>query len=127
MLSLTLLKETFTIHRLTPETEVPADALSSPFFAVTRTDDELSLVLPEEVQIESDHFETGWACLKMEGPLEFGLVGVLAGIASTLAQARVSIFAISTFDTDYILAKREQVQAACEALTSAGYQVQMSK
>ena len=126
-LSLTLLAQTFTVYRLSPNTEVPANALASPFFAVTRTEDELSLVLPEEVQFESDKAEAGWACFKVEGPLEFELVGVLAGIASTLAQVRVSIFAISTFDTDYILVKREQVQAARETLVSAGFQVRMSK
>jgi len=121
---LTLLAERFTLHRLGPNAEVPASVFKSPFFAITRTDDELSLVLPEGVKFESEKSETGWACFKVEGPLEFGLVGVLAGISSVLAQAGVPIFALSTFDTDYILVKREQVEVACEALTSAGYQVQ---
>lgn len=120
---LTLLAETFTLHRLGPNTEVPASVFESPFFAITRTDEELSLLLPEEIEIESEKSETGWACFKMEGPLEFVLVGILAGISSVLAQAEVPIFALSTFDTDYVLVKREQVEAAREALTSAGYQV----
>jgi hypothetical protein len=120
---LTLLAETFTLHRLAPDTEVPRSALESPFYAITRTDEELSLVLPEAIKIESEKSDTGWACFKVEGPLEFGLVGVLAGISSALAQAGVPIFALSTFDTDYILVKREQAQAAREALTSAGYQI----
>ena len=86
-----------------------------------RTEDELSLVLPDSVEIESDRSDPGWACFKVEGPLEFGLVGILAGIASALAEAQIPIFALSTFDTDYILVKREQVEAAKEALTSVGY------
>jgi hypothetical protein len=98
--------------------------LRSPFFAITRTDDELSLVLPASIEIESDRSEAGWSCFKVEGPLEFDLVGILAGIAGTLADAGVSIFAISTFDTDYILVKREQLKTALEALASTGYQVQ---
>jgi hypothetical protein len=121
---LTLLDETFTLHRLTPNAEVPAVALKSPFFAITRTGEELSLVLPAGIEIESDKSETGWACFKVEGPLEFELVGVLAGISSALAKAGVPIFALSTFDTDYILVKREQVKVARDALISAGYQVQ---
>jgi hypothetical protein len=122
-LSLSLRDETFTIHRLQSNNEVPEEALNSSFFAVTRTDEELSLVLPESVKIESKKSESGWACFKVDGPLEFELVGILAGISTVLAEAGVSIFALSTFDTDYILVKREQVKAAKEALTSAGYQI----
>ena len=122
-LSLTLLDQTFTIHRLKPEENIPDHALESPFFAITRTDEELSLVLPESFEIESGKSDPGWSCFKVEGPLEFGLVGVLAGISSLLANAGVSIFALSTFDTDYILVKREQVRVARDALTSGGYSV----
>jgi len=122
-MNLTLLNKTFIVHRLAPNAEIPAAALASPFFAITRTGEELSLVLPENVEIESDESETGWACFKVEGPLEFGLIGILAGISSALAKAEVSVFAVSTFDTDYVLVKREQAQTAKEALSSAGYQI----
>ena len=120
-ISLTLLKETFSIHRLPPDSKIPDAALDSPFFAITRTKDELSIVVPETVEIKHAQSDTGWACFKVIGPLEFSLVGVLARIANALANAKVSIFALSTFDTDYILVKREQVDAAKEALTSTGY------
>ena len=123
VLSITLLDQAFTIHRLPSNAEVPAPALDCPFFAITRTADELSLVLPASVEIESEKSEGGWACFKVAGPLEFSLLGVLAGISAALAKAQVSIFALSTFDTDYILVKREQVRAAREALVSAGYNV----
>lgn len=124
MLSLTLLDQTFTIHRLEPDAEIPGAAWRSPFFAIARTADELSMVLPDSVEIGSDTSENGWACFKVGGPLEFGLVGVLAGISSALARARVAIFALSTFDTDYVLVKREQVEAAKEALVAAGYNIE---
>jgi hypothetical protein len=120
-ISLTLQNETFNIHRLPPDGKIPAAALDSPFFAVTRTEDELSIVVPETVAIKHTQSDSGWACFKVNGPLDFSLVGVLAGIANALANAKVSIFALSTFDTDYILVKRKQVEAAREALTSAGY------
>jgi hypothetical protein len=122
-LTLTLLAETFTLHRLNVRADIPPAALRSPFFAITRSEDELSLVLPESIEIASESSEAGWACFKVEGPLEFGLVGVLAGIAGALAGSGVPLFALSTFDTDYILVKRGQVQAAKEALTSAGFGV----
>ena len=121
--TLSLLEGNFIVHRAPPSAKIPAIALTAPFFAIMRTDDELSLVLPDSIKIESEKSEPGWACFEVEGPLEFELVGVLAGISSTLAEVGVSIFALSTFDTDYILVKREQVQVAYEALTSAGYQV----
>ncbi len=84
MLTLTLLEGTFTIHQLKPDAEVPADVLNNHFFGITRTEDELSLVLPDTAQIESDKSNPGWACFKVEGPLDFGLVGILAGISSAL-------------------------------------------
>jgi hypothetical protein len=121
MLTLTLLEQTFTIHRLEPDAEIPEPALHSSFFAATRTDNELSIVVPENIEIESDRSDPGWACFKVEGPLEFDLVGILAGITAVLAEAKIAIFALSTFDTDYVLVKRKQVEAAKEALTSTGY------
>ena len=119
-LTLTFLEGTFTIHRLASNAPIPTTALSSPFFAVTRTDEELSLVLPEAVEIESDKSDPGWACFKVVGPLDFGLVGVLAGISSMLAEAGGPIFALSTFDTDYILVKSDQLTLAVEALKQGG-------
>lgn len=123
MLTLTLLEGTFTVHQLEPGAEIPTDALDSSFFALIRTAEELSLVLPDSVEVESNRCDLGWACFKVEGPLDFGLLGILAGISSALAEAKISIFALSTFDTDYILVKQKQVQAAKEALKSARYNV----
>jgi hypothetical protein len=127
MLTLTLLNQTFTIHRLEANTKIPESVLHSSFFFVTHTDEELSLVLPDTVQLESDRSDPGWACFKVQGPLDFNLVGVLAGISSVLAEAKIAIFALSTFDTDYILVKREQEWAARDALSSAGYRIRQDK
>lgn len=121
--SLILLKQTFTIHRLNPDAKIPEPAMSSPFFAITRTEDELSIVLPEKVEIQSQASEPGWVCFKVEGPLDFSLIGILAGITRVLAGASLSVFAASTYETDYILVKREQARAASDALTSAGYNI----
>jgi len=122
-LTLTLLESSFTIHRLEPHADVPTVVLESPFFAVTRTDDELSIVVPEAVEIQSIQSDSSWACFKVEGPLDFGLLGILDGISAILAEAKISIFAVSTFETDYILVKGEHAEIAVEALTTAGYQI----
>lgn len=125
-MKLTMLAETFTIHRLNPDASIPEAALHSPFFAITRTGGELSMVLPASVEVKSDRSDPGWACFKVEGPLEFSLIGVLANLATALANAGIPIFAVSTYDTDYILVKREQARAATDALTSAGHQVRQA-
>jgi len=65
--------------------------------------------------------ETGWSCIKVLGPLDFSLTGILADISAVLAKASVSIFAISTFDTDYVLVKSEKLPVARNALQKAGY------
>ncbi|GAB4505780.1 MAG: hypothetical protein Fur0043_27780 [Anaerolineales bacterium] len=127
MLTLTLLEHTLAIHHLPAQAALPKAALNSPFFAAMRTADELSLVLPESVGIESEKAERDWACFKVNGPLDLSQVGVMAQISTALAQAGVALFALSTFETDYILVKREQVRAAQEALTSAGMKVRKAR
>ncbi|MCG6910877.1 MAG: ACT domain-containing protein [Deltaproteobacteria bacterium] len=118
----TLLKETFNIHRLPPDAAVPKGVLESPFFAVVRTREELSIVVPAAVKLAGTEREAGWAGIRVLGPLDFGLTGILAGMAGALAEEGISIFAVSTFDTDYILFKEAVTARAIEALTAAGYQ-----
>jgi len=120
-LTLTLLNTTFTIFRLPADAKIPESALNSPFFSITRTTDELSLLLPDTVEVRNAVREPGWSCFEVNGPLDFGLVGILAEISTALAKADVPLFALSTFETDYILVKREQAQVASDALTAAGF------
>ena len=102
---------------------VPDWAVEGGFFSVTRTDDELSMVCPEEVVPDEARSEEGWRALKLEGPFEFSEVGVLASVAAPLAEAGVRIFAVSTFDTDYVLVKEEQLSPAVAALRGRGHEV----
>lgn len=120
-LKFALLEGSFTIHRLKPEASLPRQVFSSPFFAVVKTGEELSVVVPAGVILESEKNEPGWAALKIVGPLDFSETGILAGVATTLGQANISIFAISTFDTDYILLKEASLKAAKAALIEAGH------
>ncbi len=68
--------------------------------------------------------ERGWRCLKVAGPFSFTEVGVLASLTEPLAPAGISLFAVSTFDTDYLLVKADDLSHAAETLTSAGHQIQ---
>jgi len=104
------------VARLAPDAPLPPA-----FFSATRTDAELSVVCaPQEVPPGAPA-EPGWRALEVAGPLDFGLTGVLASIAVPLAEAGVSIFAVSTYDTDYILVR--DLEAAVSALREAGHDV----
>ena len=112
------------IVRLGATDEVPDWALhASGFVSVTRTNDELSIVCPESAVPNDVHSDLGWAVLKLQGPFPFAQVGVLASCVSPLAEANISVFALSTFDTDYILVKATQISAACQSLTVAGHEL----
>lgn len=101
----------------------PAD-LEGEFCFLGKTDEELSLVCPTDRAPEHTAArEDGWKAFRIQGILDFSLTGVLAGIASLLAAQGIGIFAVSTFQTDYILTKSEQFQKALEALAAAGYRI----
>ena len=96
--------------------------LSKEFYFIGRTDQELSLVCPtEDVPEATTDREDGWRGFRIQGVLDFSLVGILAPIADLLAQARIGIFAVSTFNTDYVLLKEENLARALEVLAGAGY------
>jgi hypothetical protein len=116
-----LLKETFTLHRMGADDPIPENVLGHPFFSITRTSDELSIVVPEQIELPGTRKEAGWSCIKVLGPLDFGLTGILAGISRVLADEGISIFTVSTFDTDYTLIKQEDCEHAIQALRAAGY------
>lgn len=94
------------------------------FWSLARTDEEISLVCrTESVPDTASVVESGWNLLGVEGVLDFSLTGILARISGVLADAGVSIFAVSTFNTDYILVKADSLPCASEALRAAGYEI----
>jgi len=122
-IQLSVLTTALAVCRFKPTAPIPANVFTLAFWSITRTADELSLVVPSEAVQPNWNSEPGWQALKIEGTLDLSLVGVLAAIASPLAQARVSIFVISTYNTDYILVKAAQLEKAVEALRKAGFEV----
>lgn len=121
-LRFSVLPGSWAVVRLPPDSDAPAAALVPPFHSVTRTPDELSLVCPDHAVPEGARAEAGWAVLVLAGPFPFELTGILASILAPLAAAGVGIFAMSTFDTDYVLVKRERLDEAVAALVAAGHE-----
>jgi len=122
-LSLSILPGRLAICRLPPESAIPAPPAGGGLWAVTRTADELSLVLPESARHPDWQAETGWRTFRVDGTLDFGLTGVMASLADPLAAAGVSLFAISTYDTDYILVREKDLDRATAAFVAAGHTV----
>ncbi len=92
-------------------------------FFVGKTKDELSVVVPAELKLESLEEESNWRCLEVVGPLGFSMTGILSSVSGALAGAGISIFAISTFDTDYILVKKDKLNEAVSALKKKQFQI----
>lgn len=122
-LKMSLLDINLGVCRLASNDAVPAWGTKSQFFSVTKTEEELSIVCEEQYIPEGVNCEGSWRALKVEGPLDFSLVGILSKISSALAAVKVSIFAISTYDTDYILVKSKDIDKAVEALRNNDYDI----
>lgn len=123
MLTLTVLPETLAICRLSADEAVPEWVMSGEFVSITHTDDELSIVCAEENVPADVKADRGWRALKVAGPLDLALTGVLASLAQPLAEAQINIFAVSTFDTDYLLVKGYNLARAGEVLRQSGHTV----
>ncbi len=123
MLSLAILPSLFAVCKLRNDENVPDWALEGSFCSVTRTPDELSIVCPQKHAPEGVEAVRGWRSLKVEGKLDFNQVGILSSLTSVLADAEISIFAISTYDTDYLFVRESDLDRGVAALREAGHQV----
>jgi len=119
-LTLQILPDNFAIWQLPPNAPLPKIDDSS-FWSVTRTPEELSVVSIAKHAPSGVPKEDCWRCIGVKGPLEFELTGILASLSAPLAEAGISIFAISSFNTDYLLVKADQLDLACTALEQAGH------
>jgi hypothetical protein len=111
----------YAIVRLAADAPLPGWATRGEFTSITRTSEELSVVCPIEnlpADVRSRH---RWICLKLQGPFEFSLTGVLLSFIEPLSSKGIPIFAVSTYDTDYVLIQEEWAGAAVDALRQAGH------
>jgi hypothetical protein len=120
---LILLDGEFAVCRLAADAPVPAWVGGGPLVSVTRTASELSVVCREEAVPEGVRCERGWRCLRVAATLDLALVGILAGLLVPLAGAGIAVFAVSTFDTDYLLTKADDLPRAADVLRRSGHEV----
>ena len=122
-LDLALIPGTFAVARLASGEAVPAWALEGAVTSVTRTPDELSIVCAAEAIPNEVRAERGWRAIRVAGTIDFALTGILASVLAPLAGAGISVFAVSTFDTDYVLVREAVLERALAALSGAGHRV----
>lgn len=118
-----VLDEKYCIAKLPPDAPLPGNGAGKQFFSATRTADELSIVCLETEAPTGAAIERSWRCIKVKGPLEFSLKGVLVSLLLPLAEANIAVFAISTYETDYLLVKQQDVNNAVKALELAGHRI----
>ena len=116
-------KTLYAISKLVKCDKFPAWINFDSFFSITNTDEEFSIVCEEKFVPKNIISDFGWNVLKIVGPLDFSLVGILSNISSILAKEGISIFAISTYDTDYILVKSDKIEQTIEVLKRSNYEI----
>lgn len=123
-MKLKVLDSNFSVVKFSPTEPIPVWALNSNVFSITRTDEELSIVCLSACLPLNEAFmdvENDWKCIKVDGVLDFSLTGILASLANPLAENNISIFAISTFNTDYLLVKSHSIEKAKAVLENDGH------
>ncbi|MGB8473631.1 MAG: ACT domain-containing protein [Candidatus Acidiferrum sp.] len=124
---LSLLPENFAIVGFSSSADVPTWATDGPFFSITRTSDELSIIVEESRVPAGVQSQAGWRVIKVHGPFVLSEVGVLAALAGPLAAAKISLLVVTTFDTDYLLVASENLAAAIATLERAGHSFHRSQ
>ena len=119
-----LLPDPYAVARLDPGASFAFDHPEERFVSVTRTADEVSIVCREAIAPAGGRIEGGWRALQLEGPIPFDQTGVAAAFTVALAMKKIGVFVISTFDTDYLLVKKEDLDAARDALRAEGIEVE---
>jgi hypothetical protein len=120
--TLEILQSGLAVVKLAPEDSVPRWAKGE-FVAITKTASELSIVCAEDGIPDDVVAERGWTGFRLAGPLSFDQVGVIAAITAPLDAAEVPVFVVSTYDTDYLLIKSDQLEAASDALNASGHRI----
>ena len=122
-MTLELLEDEFSIYKVDPNHVVNEKLLSSKFISITKTEDEISIVAPKNEIHNFIKSENDWKVLKICGMLDFSLVGILHKISAILANENISIFVISTYNTDYIMVKKDNLEKAIKVLVKNHYEV----
>lgn len=122
-LILTLQPAMLAICRLDPATPISTNMLNGDFVAITKTDEELSIICPQDTLPDEVIYTKGWRCLRIEGPFASDTTGILASILSPLADAKLSVFTATTYDTGHVLVREKELNLAIQILAQAGHTV----
>lgn len=121
-MKLTVFSNIYSIHQFKPGSTLPSWIYSSDFYSITRTRDELSVVTAQTgSELKEVKTSEGWKILKIQGPLDFSIVGVISEISGILKKKGISLFVISTYETDFLMVKKENVGKTCKALEEEGH------
>ena len=123
-LNLLLLPHTYAVCQFHPDKHIPYWALLGDFVSLTRTNEELSIVCQQNYVPGDIEAERGWRCLQVQGVFGFSEAGVHVSLAIPLAEADISVLAIATYATDYLLIKEEKVERALQVLQQAGHTIE---
>ncbi len=115
-LTLSLMPDSYAVCRLAPDSKVPEWAYQGSFYSISKTSDELSIVVDQRFAPAGIKKAENWKGFKIEGPLDFSITGILAALSKTLADNQIPLFSISTFDTDYILVESKYYEKAKQVL-----------
>ena len=122
-LAFTLLPATLAVCRLESGAPVPDWALTGPFVSIRHTADELSIICPKSAVPAGVVAPPGWRCLKLEGPFDFSVTGLVASFSALLAGAGISLMVVCTYDTDYLLVRSHDLDRAIATLEAGGYRI----
>ncbi len=106
------LEGSYSIYRFPVDSDIPKEVYGNGFLSITQTDEELSIVCKKNHSLKTDHFSHDWKCLKIIGELDFSLIGIINHITNILKTAQISVFVISTYNTDYFLIQDHQFDDA---------------
>ena len=122
-LNLSLLPHLYAVCQFHPDKNIPYWALMGDFVSLTRTHEELSIVCQQSNVPEDIEAERGWRCLQVQGAFDFSVAGIHVSLAVPLSEADISVLAIATYATDYILIKENNVERALQVLKKAGHYI----
>jgi hypothetical protein len=123
-LSLSLMPHMYAVCQFHPDKHIPYWALLGDFVSLTRTHEELSIVCQQDNVPDEIKAERGWRCVQVQGAFDFSVAGVNASLAIPLAEADISVLAIATYATDYLLIKEENVERVIQVLEQAGHSIE---
>ncbi|MGD8787805.1 MAG: ACT domain-containing protein [Phycisphaerales bacterium] len=120
-LQLSLLKDSYGICKFPSDSSIPEWALKVSLCSITRSEKELTIVCLQGIIPANTEYDSDWRCFRIGGSFDFNQIGVISSLAAPLAEAGVSIFVVSTYDTDYVLVKEEKIEQAVNVLTDNGH------